>query len=203
MKKSLALAIYLFNIQRKNLNHMLFMFLIPLALYVFNCYKYEPSLQMLISFVAIAPIQMLLYQFGGTFVSHKQSGSLIKYQLMGFKPIQVMVGIVMSTFIFEIIYVLGILIVTVYLTHSLFFVDNLMQIFTAFILLNAFEFSLVIMLTSFSKSYEQYNTFSTVAFYSQLMILITMGSKVPFMAIIGVMCICLITGLKFFKWHTL
>ena len=203
MKKSLALAVYLFNNQRKNLNHMLFMFMIPIAFYVFNLYRYGASTQMLISFVAIAPIQMLLYQFGGTFISHKQSGSLIKYQLMGFKPIQVMIGIVMSTILFELIYVLVLMVVSIYWAQSLFFFNGFFNILFAFLLLNAFEFSLVLLLTSVSNSFEQYNTFSTISFYSQLMLLVTMGSRIPLVVIVIAMFACFTAGIKMFRWHTL
>lgn len=203
MKKSFALAVYLFNNQRKNLNHMLFMFVIPIALYVYNSYRYGVTTNMLISFVAIAPIQMLLYQFGGTFVSHKQSGSLIKYQLMGFKPLQVMIGICISTLVFEILYVMGLMIVSIYLAQSVFFLSSMTRILGAFLILNLFEFALVILLTSYSNSFEQYNTFSTIAFYSQLMLLISVGTKIPLTAIVITMLLCLTVGVKNFKWHTM
>lgn len=203
MKKSLYLAKYLFDIQKKELNHMFFMFIIPIGLFAFNLINYGYSEKMIFGFIAIAPIQMLLYQFGNTFMGHKQTGALVKYQLLGFKPLEVTFGIGISTLIFEALYVSAVLVLSFFYRGSLFSGHEYLQILGLVLFLNFVEFSLVLFLTSFSKSFQQYSSYSTVLFYGQLFIVIGLGITTPLLAISGVVgFIALGFGLKKFKWHT-
>lgn len=203
MKKSLYLARYLFDIQKKELNHMFFMFVIPLGLFAFNLINYGYSEKMILGFIAIAPIQMLLYQFGNTFMGHKQTGALVKYQLLGFKPLEVTFGIGISTLIFECLYVIFVLILSLFYTGSLFTAYDYFQIFGIVSFLNFVEFSLVLFLTSFSKSYQQYSSYSTVLFYGQLFFVIGFGISRTLIMVLGFIgLISFGFGLKKFKWHT-
>lgn len=201
MNKSLALAKYLFNIQRKNVNHMFFMFLVPLGLYVFNLYRMGYSVNMMCGFVAVAPIQMLLFQFGNTFMTHRQSGSLIKYQLLGFKPLEVMFGIGMSTLVFEGLYITGVLVISFVMTGTLLTIGQMGLLFGIVLLLNVFEFSMVLFLSTVVDHFQQYSTYATILFYIQLFMVIYMGRAIPFYGVIMATLILLTVGLKRFKWH--
>lgn len=202
MRKSLVLANYLFKIQRKNKTHLLFMFFVPFILFVFNSYRYGFSERMVVSFASVAPIQMLLFQFGNTFMSHKQSGSLIKYQLLGFKPIQVMIGIGMSTFVFEMIYIVGLFTLSGIMLGSFMSGTAYLQVAINLILLNVFEFSLVVLLIGLAKTFESYSNMATVTFYLQLFLLVTYSSFFTPVLIGVATLVCFAMGFKKFKWHT-
>lgn len=201
MRKSFVLGKYLFNIQRKNLNHMFFMFLVPLGLFLFNIHRMGFSVNLIGGFIAIAPVQMLLFQFGNTFMMHRQSGSLIKYQLLGFKPIEVMMGIGISTFVFEWVYIIGILVISYVATGMYLPVGQLAVLGGMVVLLNVFEFSLVLFLSTLVSQFQQYSTYATILFYIQLFAIIYFrGATLMYGVMFGTVFLMVI-GLKRFKWH--
>lgn len=201
MKNSIALAIYLFTIQRKNMMSIFFMFLLPLVAFYFNVHKSGVSIELINSFVAIAPIQMVLFQFGNTIVSYKESGSLIKYQLLGFKPIQMFLGVGLSTLIFEAVYVVLLLGTSVLFTGISLEGLILLNILGLVMLLNIFEFSLVLLLMGVTKNWNQYNMYSTIAFYMQIVAIVFVGHYVTLPLILGLTIAFTLVGLKKFTWH--
>lgn len=201
MKKVMAQMQYLLGIQIKDINNLFAMFALPIALFVYNSLRSGSPFDTLNAFAMIAPVQSMLFSFGSVLIIYKNSGALIKYQLMGFRPIEASLGIMLNALLFQFLGLLSLIIIASLMANAWIPVNVLLSMAWIASVMSLFNFALVLILMMFCKNYQNYSTFASIALYAQIFALAVFKGELPLLWLLISGIIMSLYGLRHFKWH--
>ena len=178
MYKLLTLTQYQFKLQMRDLLNLFFIFVFPPVVYLFFSSILSQGESMIagadaIDFLLPMYIAMIigntvLINFGTLLVNHKERNYFIKYKLMGLDPLKISVGLFVSVFLFQVLGISFLLVISTFVKGSTLPMGNGIQIIMAFLLMNFFQFSLAFLLSSFINRSRQYQSIIMMVYYFQM-----------------------------------
>lgn len=120
------------------------------------------------AFVIIIIINAVLLLFGEYFAAYKERGTLLKYKLIGISPSLIRASIFLPVILFQVLSA-AILIILGYKTQNIEVpYDNFLNILMGFVIINIFQYTLVMFIQSFVKSSSAYNSIALLLFNFQM-----------------------------------
>lgn len=120
------------------------------------------------AYIPIIVINAVVVIFGQYYMLYKERGDLLKYKLIGIKPVVVASGIFFSTIIFQIL-AIALLVGVGRLSKGLVIpVANMPAILAALALINFYQFSLAYFIVALMKKSTTYQSVALVVFYLQM-----------------------------------
>ncbi|MGX8796901.1 ABC transporter permease [Fusibacter sp. JL298sf-3] len=120
------------------------------------------------AYIPIIVINAVVVIFGQYYSLYKERGDLLKYKLIGIKPIVVASGIYFSTILFQIL-AITLLVAVGNLSKGLVVpIVNMPAILLALGLINVYQFSLTYLIAALVKKSTTYQSVALVVFYLQL-----------------------------------
>lgn len=120
------------------------------------------------AYIPIIIINAVVVIFGQYYMLYKERGDLLKYKLVGIKPIVVASGIFFSTMVFQMIAIallVGVGRVSKGLVIPFF---NMPSILAALVIINFYQFSLAYFIVAWMKKSTTYQSVAMVVFYLQM-----------------------------------
>lgn len=120
------------------------------------------------AFIPIIIINAVVVIYGQYFILYKEQQNLLKYKLLGLNSFTVSFGMFLATLIFQIIATLLLIIFAVATKGVSIPYDNLISVILMVMLINLYQFSIVILLTALVDKSTTYQSIALIIFYIQI-----------------------------------
>ncbi|MCM3339230.1 ABC transporter permease [Paenibacillus sp. MER TA 81-3] len=120
------------------------------------------------AFIPIIIINAVIVIYGQYYMLYKEQGNLLKYKLLGLNTFSISFGIFLATLIFQIIATLFLIIFAVVTKGVTVPYGNLLSVIFMMLLINLYQFAIVIFMASLINKSTTYQSVSLIIFYIQI-----------------------------------
>ncbi|WP_057491434.1 ABC transporter permease [Streptococcus orisasini] len=177
MHKYFVFTIFQFKMLLKNFKLSLLGLLMPiLSFYIFYELMKDSNLQnnisiteyLLPAFLIIIVCNAVLNIFGDYYISYVESGALTQYKTLGLGRYTIILAIFSAVLIFEVLVTLVLLLFSQYISNINIPFDNIFNIVVAFLLVNLFQLSISLLISTTSGKTSSYTSIALLIFNFQM-----------------------------------
>lgn len=177
MDNLIALSGYQIKLLMRNAKSLILGFSLPVAMFFifsnllggYTVGEGTPIVDLLVpAYLPIIIVNGVLVIYGQTFLQYKEQGNLLKFKLLGISGLTVSSGLYIATFLFQIAASVLLVAFASVLKGITLPYQSLPAIAVVFLLINAYQFALVYVLTSIIHKTVTYQAISQLLFYYQI-----------------------------------